>query len=712
MNQATRGVWLCRAAGVLAIGLGYSAAFGGGSSEQSILIIDPTDSDSLAVGHHYASARGIPASNIVYMKAGASTFAEFGTVLAALQGELAVRGAETTVDFIVLAPTSQFYVSAPGLVSDSCSPVNRFSTPSCYTMAFIRPEVLAGTLSSQQPNRYYNGAFSPVALDSQTAYSGGTPSTGPAARRYYVSGLLGYTGGQGNTVPELISMIDRSVASDATRPAGTFYFMSTSDVDRNVRQPQFATVVSTINSSLGGTAVSLSGVLPPSAPSVMGVMTGIANFDWATSGSTFLPGAFADHLTSYAATFDIFDQTKVSAWIRAGASGSAGTVQEPCNYQGKFPHARLHAYYRQGLSLGESHLRSLQFVPFQGLFYGDPLTRAYSWPPNQNIAGVPGGPVSGTFTITPSGTATLAGAVILSHELFIDGATRGTVLPGGSFIVNTNTLDDGWHELRVLTSDNSPARHTRSWTGSINVTNDATVAGLTPPGDLNPALNTSLTFNLTGAGSGLTELRLLANGRVVASRTTGGPLTLFARNLGPGRVRVQCEALLNGNLASRSAPVELNISGEGSSPAPTVPVAYDYRKKMLRTRGAVVELPTSFSDALGTAVFTLVTPAAHATVTIAGATAIVIPTTGITGNDSFQYRVVTPSGTSNTATVTLWYACAGDFDGNGATTVPDIFAFLSAWFAAAPAADFDDSGGAPAVPDIFAFLSAWFAGCN
>jgi len=54
--------------------------------------------------------------------------------------------------------------------------------------------------------------------------------------------------------------------------------------------------------------------------------------------------------------------------------------------------------------------------------------------------------------------------------------------------------------------------------------------------------------------------------------------------------------------------------------------------------------------------------------------------------------------------------CAADFDDNGFVQVPDIFAFLSAWFAQSPAAEFDGVAGI-SVPDIFAFLSAWFAGC-
>lgn len=54
--------------------------------------------------------------------------------------------------------------------------------------------------------------------------------------------------------------------------------------------------------------------------------------------------------------------------------------------------------------------------------------------------------------------------------------------------------------------------------------------------------------------------------------------------------------------------------------------------------------------------------------------------------------------------------CRQDFNGNGSTDVPDIFAFLAAWFAGDLRADFNNNGSTD-VPDIFAFLAAWFAGC-
>ncbi len=54
--------------------------------------------------------------------------------------------------------------------------------------------------------------------------------------------------------------------------------------------------------------------------------------------------------------------------------------------------------------------------------------------------------------------------------------------------------------------------------------------------------------------------------------------------------------------------------------------------------------------------------------------------------------------------------CPADFDLSGGVDIPDIFAFLSAWFAQDPSADIDGVPGV-GVPDIFFFLSLWFAGC-
>ena len=55
--------------------------------------------------------------------------------------------------------------------------------------------------------------------------------------------------------------------------------------------------------------------------------------------------------------------------------------------------------------------------------------------------------------------------------------------------------------------------------------------------------------------------------------------------------------------------------------------------------------------------------------------------------------------------------CIADFDENGEVEVPDIFAYLAAWFAHDDRANVDGLPGVD-VPDIFAFLSLWFTGCD
>jgi len=55
-------------------------------------------------------------------------------------------------------------------------------------------------------------------------------------------------------------------------------------------------------------------------------------------------------------------------------------------------------------------------------------------------------------------------------------------------------------------------------------------------------------------------------------------------------------------------------------------------------------------------------------------------------------------------------ACIADYDDGGTVAVPDIFAFLSDYFAGRIRADVNGVGGV-SVPDIFQFLNRWFGGC-
>jgi uncharacterized protein (TIGR03790 family) len=49
-------------------------------------------------------------------------------------------------------------------------------------------------------------------------------------------------------------------------------------------------------------------------------------------GTQFLPGAVADHLTSFGGMLTDSPQMSSLRWLEAGATGSYGAVVEPCNF--------------------------------------------------------------------------------------------------------------------------------------------------------------------------------------------------------------------------------------------------------------------------------------------------------------------------------------------------------------------------------------------
>jgi hypothetical protein len=93
--------------------------------------------------------------------------------------------------------------------------------------------------------------------------------------------------------------------------------------------------------------------------------------------NTYLPGAVADHLTSFGGQVPQSSQMSVLAWLEAGATGSYGTVVEPCNYPTKFPNIHvMTAHYYRGATLVEAYWKSVAW-PGEGLFVGEPLARPF-----------------------------------------------------------------------------------------------------------------------------------------------------------------------------------------------------------------------------------------------------------------------------------------------------------------------------------------------
>ena len=171
------------------------------------------------------------------------------------------------------------------------------------------------------------------------------------------------------------TLIRKGLSSDSSAPGGTGYLMNTSDPARNSRASLFDEAKQSV-----GNKFRLKIVHADTLSNAQDVMIYFTGLKWVEKINTnhFLPGAVADHLTSFGG--NLTDATQMSAlrWLDAGATGSYGTVVEPCNYTAKFPHPGLFlTYYLRGDSLIEAYWRSVA-MPGQGLFIGEPLARPWA----------------------------------------------------------------------------------------------------------------------------------------------------------------------------------------------------------------------------------------------------------------------------------------------------------------------------------------------
>ena len=290
----------------------------------------------------------------------------------------------------------------------------------------------------------------PLPFHHRTAWSAeGQPVTA-AGRHYVIAAMLGYLGEKANTLAEVQECLTRSRAADGTCPAGTIYFMESTDWARTgPRQWAFRSAAEALR-KLGVGAEVLPGVLPPGRQDVAGTMVGIANFTWADCGSRILPGAFCDHLTSCAGIMTGGGQTLLSEFIRSGAAGAAGTVTEPYNTPVKFPTAFLHVFYASGCSLGEAFYQSVR-APYQQLLVGDPLCQPWARAPQVTVAGLKEGEMVGESRVLMPAVARGAGVPpAIRFELYVDGVLADACAPGKQLSLKVEGLSAGPHEARVV----------------------------------------------------------------------------------------------------------------------------------------------------------------------------------------------------------------------------------------------------------------------
>lgn len=173
------------------------------------------------------------------------------------------------------------------------------------------------------------------------------------------------------------ALIDRGTLSEFSLNEGNGYFLKTKDAARSKpREPFFPPDGMTVKSKRL-TLHTLSQEALEKGQAVMFYFTGQAHVDYMLTNS-YLPGAIADHLTSFGGLLTSSGQMPATRWLDAGLTGSYGTVTEPCNYWQKFPNPQVvMAHYLAGETLIESYWKSVKW-PMQGLFIGEPLAKPYA----------------------------------------------------------------------------------------------------------------------------------------------------------------------------------------------------------------------------------------------------------------------------------------------------------------------------------------------
>ena len=171
------------------------------------------------------------------------------------------------------------------------------------------------------------------------------------------------------------ALIDRGVASDASQPAGTAYLVSTADKARNVRARNYANIALHMDGWLDTRVVQTDAL--QDVEGILFYFTGKVTVPHLDT-LHFVPGAVADHLTSTGGQLTDSRQMSALRWLEAGATGSYGTVVEPCNLPGKFPSpGLLMDVYSAGRTLLQSYWQSVQ-QPGEGIFIGEPLAAPFA----------------------------------------------------------------------------------------------------------------------------------------------------------------------------------------------------------------------------------------------------------------------------------------------------------------------------------------------
>jgi uncharacterized protein (TIGR03790 family) len=244
----------------------------------------------------------------------------------------------------------------------------------------------------------------------------------------------------GETAQNAIDLADRGLAARGSYPLATGYLIRTTDLFRAVRYPQMEDAVAFWSHPFGlrldyrdNSEGEPQDDYLRDAEDVLYYFTGLIEVEYLDT-LQFPPGAVADHLTSTAGALTNTQQMSILRWLEAGATGSYGTVAEPCSSTDKFPNVDMFMQrYFSGATLIDAYWQSVK-KPGEGIFVGDPLAQPWATKAQLNGPGqveliTTGLPVDHIYKVT--GVNDGVGVVLLNGVRVDAPQLRVLTLPAG-----------------------------------------------------------------------------------------------------------------------------------------------------------------------------------------------------------------------------------------------------------------------------------------
>jgi hypothetical protein len=490
-----------------------SEAHAGGGPMNVVVLYNGDVPSAVGVAQHYAQVRSLPKGHLCALSGIKETDTTIDVptfkskVQAPLDACIAALPHPDLVDYIVLVRGLPYSVTLPAYaaslqavvqvrhakVISGGTEIAGAGQPGNTDATVANPMFPAGfagdpsgfTLMNQYETWYENSTIITAAKDQPAAFhSANAPNNGggytvmnnqvgfsPNAYDWSGSNLVIVSALDGFEYTDATALVDRAAMSDGTFPTAEIMCMHGEDDARGARDPECEYATRMLKGAgLNGVFVTpFNGTL--SGHTVAAYFTGSANtVQTAIAGNTFVPGAITDNLTSYGAAISNFfcnadggtcpaseSQTSIARFVRAGATGAEGTVNEPLN--NSFPNAGALLLYSFGYSMGESYFFNQRFLYWQNIFLGDPLATPYAERPKVTI-GDAGGSHPHNQPIVVHATHP---AGVVSIDLFESGKRVAQVKGDTLDYMPTESVGASLDLLAIAVAVDAPVKRT-GWT--------------------------------------------------------------------------------------------------------------------------------------------------------------------------------------------------------------------------------------------------------